>query len=168
MLEKIRLIALDVDGVLTDGSILVLEDGLQARRMSIRDGYALQLAVKRGLPVMVISGAFSEPVIDRLQKLGVMDVHMGVHDKWGFLQQQIAERNISASEVLFMGDDIPDLQVMQNVGVAACPSDAADEIKDIAHIISDRKGGEGCVRDILEQVMKAQGKWTHDVHIPSK
>ncbi|MCR6720703.1 MAG: hypothetical protein NVV59_10505 [Chitinophagaceae bacterium] len=116
MFNKIRLVALDVDGVLTDGTVLVLENGLQARRMSVRDGYALQLAVKKGLQIMVISGAVSEPVRDRLSKLGIADVFMGVRDKWTLLSQQIKERGMQADEVLFMGDDIPDLEVMKKCG----------------------------------------------------
>ena len=108
MFSPIRLLAFDVDGVLTDGSILVLENGLQARRMSIRDGYALQLAVKKGFPVLVISGAESEPVRERLAKLGVTRVFMGVKDKWSLLAQQLRELNMDPSSVLYMGDDIPD------------------------------------------------------------
>lgn len=168
MFDKIRLIALDVDGVLTDGTVLVMENGLQARRMSIRDGYALQLAVKRGLPIIVISGAESEPVRDRLQKLGITHVHMGVRDKWGLLSQQLKDLKVSAGDVLFMGDDIPDLDVMKNVGLAACPADAVEEIKAISHFISPHRGGEGCVRDIIEKIMKAQGLWTADTHTQSR
>lgn len=168
MFNKIRLVALDVDGVLTDGTVLVLENGLQARRMSVRDGYALQLAVKKGLQIMVISGAVSEPVRDRLCKLGIADVFMGVRDKWTLLSQQIKERGMQADEVLFMGDDIPDLEVMKNVGLAVCPADAAEEIKSISAFISNIKGGDGCVREILEKLMKARGLWDADTHTASK
>lgn len=168
MFDKIRLVALDVDGVLTDGTVLVLENGLQARKMSVRDGYALQLAVKKGISIMVISGALSEPVRDRLNKLGITDVFMGVTDKWGLLSQQMNERGIQADEVLFMGDDIPDLDVMKKVGLAVCPADAAEEIRSVAAVISNNKGGEGCVREILEKLMKARGLWDADTHTASK
>ena len=167
-LEKIKLLVLDVDGVLTDGQILVLENGLQARRMSIRDGYALQLAVKKGLLLMVISGAVSEPVRDRLQKLGVTDVHMGVQNKAALLRQRVAALAIEWSEVAFMGDDIPDMEVMQLVGLPACPADAVPEIKSIATYQSPQNGGEGCVRDLLEQILKARRSWDADTQIASR
>src|SRR5690606_20897724 len=167
MFSSIRLLAFDVDGVLTDGSILVLENGLQARRMSIRDGYALHLAVKKGFPVLVISGAESEPVRERLAKLGVTRVFMGVKDKWSLLSQQLRDLNIASASVLYMGDDIPDLEVMQQVGLAACPADAAPEIKAIAAFHSEYRGGEGCVRDVIERVLKAHGFWDTDVFTPS-
>lgn len=167
-LEKIKLLALDVDGVLTDGHILVLENGLQARRMSIRDGYALQLAVKKGLALIIISGAVSDPVRDRLRKLGVTDVHMGVTDKAALLRERVAALAIEWNEVAFMGDDIPDMEVMRLVGLPACPADAVDEIKAIARYQSPKNGGEGCVRDLLEQILKARRSWETDTQIASQ
>jgi 3-deoxy-D-manno-octulosonate 8-phosphate phosphatase (KDO 8-P phosphatase) len=167
-LTNITTFILDVDGVLTDGTILVLENGLQARRMSIRDGYALQLAVKKGYRVLVISGAGASPVVDRLNKLGIYDIHMGAADKLSIVRHYMAKHQLMREQLLFMGDDMPDLEVMQAVGLAACPADAADEIKQISSYISPVKGGEGCVRDILEKVMKLKGDWTHVQEVRSR
>lgn len=167
-LKNITTFILDVDGVLTDGTILVLENGLQARRMSIRDGYALQLAIKKGYRVLVISGAAASPVVDRLNKLGIQDVHMGAPDKWGIVKQYMETHQLKRDELLFMGDDMPDLEVMQAVGLAACPADAADEIKQVAAYISVAKGGEGCVREVIEKVMKLKNDWTHVQEVRSR
>jgi 3-deoxy-D-manno-octulosonate 8-phosphate phosphatase (KDO 8-P phosphatase) len=167
-LKNITTFILDVDGVLTDGTVLVLENGLQARRMSIRDGYALQLAVKRGYRILVISGAAASPVVDRLNKLGITDVHMGAKDKKSIVDQYTAEHGLSREELLFMGDDLPDLEVMQSVGVPVCPADAVEEIKAISVHITSLKGGEGCVREIIERVMKLRGNWMHSVEISSR
>ena len=167
-LKKITTFILDVDGVLTDGSILVLEGGLQARRMSVRDGYALQLAVKRGYRVLVISGAAASPVVDRLNKLGIADIHMGAHDKRVIVEKYAAEKGLMREELLFMGDDMPDLEVMQYVGLPVCPADAATEIKEISAHTTSLKGGEGCVREIIEKVMKLRGDWLHATEIPSR
>ncbi len=130
--KNITTFIFDVDGVLTDGTVLVLENGLQARRMSIKDGYALQLAVKSGYQVLVVSGAAASPVVDRLNKLGIDDVHMGVIDKKDFVIRYMTTHQLTTGEVLYMGDDIPDLEVMSLVGLPACPADAVAEVKDIA------------------------------------
>jgi 3-deoxy-D-manno-octulosonate 8-phosphate phosphatase (KDO 8-P phosphatase) len=167
-LKNITTFILDVDGVLTDGTVLVLENGLQARRMSIRDGYALQLAVKRGYRILVISGAAASPVVDRLNKLGITDVHMGAKDKKSIVDQYTAQHGLSREELLFMGDDLPDLEVMQAVGVPVCPADAVEEIKAISVHTTSLKGGEGCVREIIERVMKLRGNWMHSVEISSR
>lgn len=167
-LKKITTFILDVDGVLTDGTILVLENGLQARRMSVRDGYALQLAVKRGYSVLVISGAAASPVVDRLNKLGIADVYMGVHDKRAIVEKYAKEKGVQREELLFMGDDMPDLEVMQSVGLPVCPADAATEIKEISAYVTSLKGGEGCVREIIEMVMKLRGNWLHAEDVTSR
>lgn len=166
--EQITTFIFDVDGVLTDGNILVLENGLQARRMSIRDGYALQLAVKKGYHVLVVSGAATSPVVDRLNKLGVTDVHMGVSNKRALVEKYAAEKSLRREELLFMGDDIPDQDVMGFVGLPACPADAVDEIKGISSHISTIKGGEGCVREVIEKVMKLRGHWQHSEGVRSR
>ena len=127
LFKNITTFIFDVDGVLTDGTVLVLENGLQARRMNMKDGYALQLAVKKGYRILVISGAASSPVVDRLNKLGITEVHMGISDKKNFVKNFIANHQLTAGEVLFMGDDIPDLSAMSIVGLPACPADAATE-----------------------------------------
>ena len=158
----------DVDGVLTDGTVLVLENGLQARRMSIRDGYALQLAVKKGYRMLVISGAAASPVIDRLNKLGISDVHMGVRDKKSFIEKFAAANHLQAGEILFMGDDIPDLEAMSVVGLPVCPSDAATEIIAAAKYISPFNGGYGCVRDVIEQVLRQKNDWHHNEDVTSR
>lgn len=165
MLDKFKHITafvFDVDGVLTDGTLLVLPAGVMARRMNIKDGYALQLAVKRGYAVMVISGGNSPEVKERLEKLGITQVWMQVTDKTSLLQQVMKKQGLDKNAVLYMGDDLPDLSVMQTAGLACCPADAARDIKEIAHYISPLKGGEGCVRDVIEKVMRLRGNWGED------
>ncbi len=157
--KQIKTFAFDMDGVLTDGNILVGNDNSWLRKMYIRDGYALQLAVRSGFNVVVISGSSSAPVHNRLNKLGVREVFMEVNDKEGFLSNYLKEKELSVDEVLFMGDDIPDYYCMKMAGIAACPSDAAFEIKEIAAYISPFGGGNGCVRDVIEKVLKLNNKW---------
>jgi 3-deoxy-D-manno-octulosonate 8-phosphate phosphatase (KDO 8-P phosphatase) len=157
--HSISCFVFDMDGVLTDGSLLVSPDGVMARKMNIKDGFALQLAVKKGYHVLVISGGNSPEVKERLQKLGVTEVWMQVSDKAAVLQDWLLVHQISQSEVLFMGDDVPDLQVMQLAGLQACPSDAAIDVKNSVDYISSFKGGEGCVREVIEKVMKLRGHW---------
>lgn len=157
--QSISCFVFDMDGVLTDGSLLVLPDGLMARRMNIKDGYALQLAVKKGYHVLVISGGNSPEVKDRLLKLGVTNVWMQVSDKASVLKKWVAENNISKSELLYMGDDVPDLEVMRLAGLQSCPADAAIDVKNAVDFISICKGGEGCAREVIEKVMKLRGDW---------
>lgn len=166
--KPVKLFALDVDGVLTDGSLLLMNDGQMVRRMNIKDGYALQLAVKKGYHVLVISGGNSDAVKMRLDKLGVKDVFMSVLDKKEVLQQYMQQHNIQKNEVLYMGDDMPDLAVMQMAGLPCCPADAVAEIRDISNYISPVKGGEGCVRDVIEKVLKLNAHWNDDGSTPSK
>ncbi|MDB5200894.1 MAG: 3-deoxy-D-manno-octulosonate 8-phosphate phosphatase [Ferruginibacter sp.] len=168
LFKPIRLFVLDIDGVLTDGSLLVLNDGQLARRMNIKDGYALQLAIKRGYKILVISGGTSEAVKIRLEKLGVKDVFINATHKKDLLLKYVANHDLAWTEVLYMGDDIPDLKPMQMVGLACCPFDAVPEIRSIAQYISPVKGGEGCVRDIIEKVMKLNGHWHDDEETPSQ
>lgn len=157
--SSISCFVFDMDGVLTDGSLLVLPNGVMARKMNIKDGYALQLAIKKGYQVLVISGGNSPEVKERLQKLGVTEVWMQVPDKVAILEQWLFVNRIATSEVLFMGDDVPDLQVMRMAGLKACPLDAAIDIKNSVDYISIYKGGEGCVREVIEKVMKLRGDW---------
>jgi 3-deoxy-D-manno-octulosonate 8-phosphate phosphatase (KDO 8-P phosphatase) len=161
-LSHINTFIFDVDGVLTDGSLILLPTGEQVRTMNIKDGYALQLAVKKGYKIAVISGKRSEPVADRLKGLGIFDLYMGINTKMEAYDEFISTYAISPEKILYMGDDIPDLDVMKKVGVAACPEDAAEEIKKIAIYISDKKGGKGCVRDVIRQVMKLHNKWIEE------
>jgi len=166
--QKIKLFVFDVDGVLTDGSLYVFNDGEQARKMNIKDGFALQLAVKKGYGMLVISGAYSEAVQKRLEKLGITDVLMKVTDKRETLLRYLEEKKISAEHVLFMGDDIPDYSVMKIAGLACAPANAAPEIRSIAHFISTSNGGEGCVREVIEKVLKINGHWELETDVRSR
>lgn len=157
----------DMDGVLTDGSILIDNENNWLRKMNIRDGYALQLAAKSKYKILVISGSASAPVQQRLNRLGISDVFMNVTDKEGFLKKYMEENSISTKELLFMGDDIPDYFCMKMAGIAACPSDAALEIREVASYISNFPGGNGCVRDVIEKVLKLNGHWSLQNNIPS-
>ncbi len=158
----------DIDGVLTDGTVLVLDNGLQARRMHIKDGFALQLAQKSGYRVLVVSGGHSPQVQQRLEKLGITDVHMSVLNKKEFILNYTAANNLTQQELLFMGDDLPDLQAMSVVGLATCPADAVPEILQAVHYISPLNGGFACVRDVIEKVMKLHGKWGFMEDVASK
>ncbi len=158
-LTRINTFIFDIDGVLTNGNITIMPDGEQIRSMNVKDGFALQLAVKRGYKIAVISGGKSEVVRLRLNGLGIYDVFLGAENKIEVFNNYISSNKINANEILYMGDDVPDYEVMKIVGVAVCPNDAAQEIKEISIYVSDKKGGEGCVRDAIEQVMRVQGKW---------
>jgi len=166
--KKITTFIFDIDGVLTDGTVLVLENGLQARRMSIRDGYALQLAIKKGYRVLVVSGANASPVTDRLNKLGIEEVQMGVLNKKAFVEKYLDANKLGPAEVLYMGDDIPDQPVMSMVGLPVCPADAVEEIRAISKYISPLNGGSGCVRDVIEQVLKYNAEWNFEEDVASK
>ncbi len=159
LLNQIRCFVFDVDGVLTNGTLLVAADGEFLRMMNIKDGYAIQHAVKNGFHVAVISGGHSSGVPVRLKRLGVEHVYMGVENKKEKLKELLGELKMDAAHVLYMGDDIPDIEAMQSCGLAACPYDAVPEVRNISHYISPVKGGEGCARDVIEQVMKLHGKW---------
>lgn len=165
---SIKAFVLDVDGVLTDGSLLLLDDGQMMRRMNIKDGYALQLAIKKGYHILIISGGSSDAVKLRLQKLGVNEVFMKVTDKKNMLISYVAKHNLLWEQVLYMGDDIPDLAAMQLSGLPCCPADAVPEIKTIAHYISPLNGGNGCVRDVIEKVLKLNSHWTVNESIASR
>lgn len=168
LFKAVKVFVFDVDGVLTDGSLLLLEDGQMARRMNIRDGYALQLAVKHGYHVAVISGGASEAVRERLRKLGVKDVFMQATDKKKQLSEYLREHQLSPHQVLFMGDDIPDYEAMKEAGLPCCPADAAPEIKQVSLYISPVPGGQGCARDVIEKVMKLNNHWVIDTSVASK
>ena len=168
LFKKITTFVFDVDGVLTDGTVLVLPGGVQARQMHIKDGFALQMAIKNGFKVVIISGGTSDPVVDRLKKLGIEEVFMSVSDKKKFLDSYLKKQNLKWDELLYMADDLPDLEAMKFCGVSACPADAVTEIKDIAHYISPINGGFGCVRDIIEKVLKVQSKWNYGTDVVSR
>ncbi|HEV3327490.1 MAG TPA: HAD hydrolase family protein [Puia sp.] len=166
--KSIRTFVFDVDGVMTDGSVHVFETGEQVRRMSTRDGYSLQLAVKNGYRVVVISGGLSEGVRQRLLFLGIKDIFLDIHDKVAVLQQYARDHGLDEKDMLYMGDDIPDYHPMQYVGLACAPADAAPEIRHIAAYISSFNGGQGCVRDVIEKVLKLNGHWEFNLSVASK
>ncbi|GAC1420002.1 MAG: HAD-IIIA family hydrolase [Flavisolibacter sp.] len=159
--KEITTFVFDIDGVLTDGSVLLLENGLQARAMNVKDGLALQMALKNGYKVVILSGAASEPVLSRLQYLGIEEVHLGLKDKRTFLQLYMQQKQLSTREILYMGDDLPDVGVLEWVGLPCCPLDGSIEVKKISKYISPFKGGGGCVRDVIEKVLKLNGHWKY-------
>lgn len=161
-LKKIKGIAFDVDGVLSTSTIPLSESGEPLRLVSTKDGYAIQLAVKRGLKLAIITGGKTIGVRRRFEGLGVPHVFMGSAQKLPVLEQWMAMESLSPEEVIFVGDDIPDIPAMNHIGLACCPADAAPEVRAISRYISRHEGGYGVGRDILEQVMKAQGKWMSD------
>lgn len=149
----------DVDGVLTDSSVHITSTGEMLRIMNIRDGYAMKAAVESGYNVCIISGGSNEGVRVRLRNLGLTDIYLAAPDKVETFKEYTDVYGIQPEQVLYMGDDIPDYHVMQLVGLPTCPQDASPEIKEISAYISHKNGGTGCVRDVIEQVMKVQGKW---------
>ena len=159
LMNDITTFILDVDGVLTDGTIHVTQTGEMLRNMNIRDGYAMKAAVENGYNVCIISGGSNEGVRVRLRNLGITDIHLGVPNKVETFKEFTDIYNIQAENVLYMGDDIPDYHVMQLVGLPTCPQNAVPEIKGISKYVSHVEGGKGAVRDVIEQVMKVQGKW---------
>lgn len=158
-LQHITTFIFDVDGVLTDGTITVTTEGEMLRKMSIKDGFALKTAVDTGFNVCIISGGSNEGVRKRLRGLGITDIYLGAHNKIEQLDEYLEIYNIKSESVLYMGDDIPDFPVMKLVGLPCCPQDAVPEIKAICNYISHKNGGNGAVRDVIEQVLKVHGKW---------
>ena len=159
LLNDIQCFVFDVDGVLTDGNVIVTSKGDLLRRMNIKDGYALKTAVDHGYHVCVISGGSNEGVRSRLRGLGLTNIYLGVSDKVAQLEEFLDNYGISTDNLLYMGDDIPDLHSMQMAALPCCPQDAAPEIKSICKYVSHKNGGKGAARDVIEQVMKVQNKW---------
>jgi len=158
-LVRIRGFVFDIDGVLSLQTISLTRSGIPNRTINLRDGYAIQLAVKKGYKIGVISGVNPKGYLKRLKQLGVTDVYFNSRSKAVHFREFLKKNGLDASEVVYMGDDIPDCEVMKAAGVPVCPSDADSEIKELAVYISDKRGGEGCVRDIIEQVMRLHNKW---------
>ncbi|MFD0992043.1 KdsC family phosphatase [Tenacibaculum geojense] len=156
---QIDTLIFDVDGVLTNGMVTVYPNGEMLRHMNIKDGYALKAAVKAGLRVCIISGGTNEGVRKRLENLGLTDIYLGAHNKINQYNELLEKYNLKPENILYMGDDIPDVPVMKKVGMPCCPNDAVREVQQISAYISDKKGGEGCARDVIEQVMRVQAKW---------
>jgi 3-deoxy-D-manno-octulosonate 8-phosphate phosphatase (KDO 8-P phosphatase) len=158
-LRQVEAFAFDVDGVLSSQTMPMHPGGEPMRTINIRDGYALQLAVKKAYPIAVITGGNSPAVRKRFESLGITDIYLKSHNKKEDFHDYVSKYNLSPSKVLYMGDDLPDYEVMQLVGFPTCPADAVVEIKQVSKYISNFNGGDGCVRDIIEQVLRLQNKW---------
>lgn len=163
-LSKIKGIVFDVDGVLSPSTIPMDSNGDPMRMVNIKDGYALQLAAKLGLKLAIITGAKTPAVRNRYQSLGLKDIFIAVAEKLPTLKQWISDNGLNSDEVMYVGDDIPDLPCLLTVGLGVAPADAAREIKDAARYISPHDGGYGVARDVIEQTLKAQGLWLHQDH----
>ncbi len=159
LFKDVEAIVLDVDGVLSPSNLLVLENGQLIRQTNSRDGYAIRYAIKSGLKVAIITGGKSEGVIRRYNNLGMMDIFSGIENKVEALEDYIYAYDLNPEKILYMGDDLPDFEVMKRVGLPCCPNDAAPEIKALSKYISPINGGQGCVRDVIEKVMKLNGTW---------
>ena len=161
-LRKIRAIIFDVDGVLSAETITLHPNGEPMRTVNIKDGYAIQLAQKMGLRIVILTGGNTEAVRMRYERLGVEDIYMRCAVKIRTYDDFLDKYGLTDEEVIYMGDDVPDYEIMRRVGCPVCPADACTDIKGISIYVSDRKGGEGCARDVIEQVLRAQGKWLAD------
>ena len=158
-LKKVRAVIFDVDGVLSAGTISMDAEGQPQRTMNIKDGYAIQFAVKHGLEIAIITGGKGESIRKRYESLGVKDIFMSCGVKIKTYEDYIAKKGLKDEEVIYVGDDIPDYEIMLRVGCACCPKDACEDIKRISRYVSPKKGGKGCARDILEQILRAKGLW---------
>ncbi len=163
LLPKITTFIFDVDGVLTDGKILMTDDGSFLRAVDTKDGYAMKCALLQGYRIAIISGGTNEAVRDRFKALGIEDIYLGAHHKMDSFKDYVAKHQLDLEEILYVGDDVPDLPVMEKVGVGCCPLDAVADVTSRADYVSHKKGGEGCAREIIEQVMRVQGKWRLDI-----
>lgn len=158
-LSSIKAVIFDVDGVLSAGTVGMDNDGMPLRTLNIKDGYAIQLAVKMGIHCAIMTGGSSESIRKRYAYLGMTDIFMKCAVKLQTYERFLADNKLSDAEIIYMGDDIPDLEIMQRAGCPCCPSDACKEIKEVSVYTSPFRGGEGCVRDVLEQLLKAKGLW---------
>lgn len=158
-LKNITTFVFDVDGVFTDGTLLITTDGEMLRKMNVKDGYALKTAINKGYNVCIITGGTNDGVRKRLEGLGVENIYLGAHLKEEPLNEYLSENQIDLKNVLYMGDDMPDIPPMKMVGLPTCPQDAIPEVKEVAKYISHKNGGDACVRDVIEQVLKVRGDW---------
>lgn len=159
---RVSAFVFDVDGVMTDGGIMPTVDGDFIRRYNAKDGYALAYAIRMGYKVCIITGGRGRTLENRLQMLGIRRYYIDCMDKIAALNEFFAEEGLDPAEVIYMGDDIPDLECMRAVGVPVCPSDAASEVVEASRYVSEFGGGKGAVRDIVEQVLRARGDWAKD------
>lgn len=162
LLHGVKAFAFDVDGVFTNGAVMLHPGGEFIRMMNIKDGFAVQHAVKMGYPIAIISGGTSGMVRKRFKSLGVKDIYMKSANKIEAFDTFLAKYQLQPADILYMGDDLPDYEVMKKSGFPACPADAAEEIRQLSFYTSHRNGGEGCVRDVIEQVLRLHGKWMND------
>jgi len=158
-LKKVKAFAFDVDGVLANPEVYLHPNGELMRSMNTKDGYALQHAVKRGYPIAIITGGKTDSVGDRFRGLGITDIYLGSSFKIDDFNDYLFKYDLQAEDVLYMGDDLPDYEVLKKTGVPCCPADAVEEIKSVAHYISPYAGGKGCARDVIEQVLRLHGRW---------
>ena len=159
LLNNVRAFVFDVDGVMTNGKVMITSEGEMYREMDTRDGFALKYALLKGFKIGIISGGTNEGVRKRLELLGVNKVYLGINEKVIAFDDFVSTFNINPDQVLYMGDDVPDVPVMEKVGVSTCPQDALPDVKRVVDYVSHKKGGDGCVREIVEQVMRVQDKW---------
>lgn len=160
-LKKIRALIFDIDGVLSSETVTMSIDGEPMRTVNIKDGYAIQLAQKVGLRIIIMTGGNTPSIKARYERLGVEDIYMKCAVKIKTYEDVLRKYGLRDDEVLYMGDDIPDYEVMKRVGCPCCPADACSDIKDISLYVSHRRGGKGCARDVIEQILRAQGTWLH-------
>ncbi|GHA68867.1 KdsC family phosphatase [Pontibacter akesuensis] len=158
-LTRINTFVFDVDGVLTDGLLYCFADGEQVRAFNIKDGFAIKHALSQGYRVAIISGKNEPGVRKRLEQLGIEDIFLGIEDKVDTLENYLYMQGVHPGTVAYMGDDMPDFEVMQRCGLRACPADAADDIREISTFTSTKKGGRGAVRELIETIMKTQDTW---------
>ncbi len=159
-LKKITTFIFDVDGVLTDGKLLITNNGEMLRMMDSKDGFAMKYAIDKGYTISIISGGVNKDMSKRLKSLGIKNIFLGAHNKIEVYNQFIIENKLSPDEILYMGDDVPDIPVMKLISVSTCPQDAVVDVKKIVDYVSPKNGGNGCVREIIEQVLRVQKKWS--------
>ncbi|MDO4729474.1 MAG: HAD-IIIA family hydrolase [Bacteroidota bacterium] len=158
-LKNITTFVFDIDGVLTNGQVLVTNEGELLRSMSVKDGFVMKLAVEKGYNICIITGGNNQGAKKRLEDLGITDIFMKKAQKLNSFLQYQQQKGLKKEEILYMGDDIPDIPPMLHSGLATCPQDAVPEVKAVANYISHLNGGEGCVRDVITQVLKVRGDW---------
>jgi 3-deoxy-D-manno-octulosonate 8-phosphate phosphatase (KDO 8-P phosphatase) len=158
-LDQIKAIVLDIDGVLTDNTVLVTEAGEFLRTMNVRDGYAIKKAISSGIQIAIISGGRSVGTRKRLEILGVSEIHLGIEDKLPKLKELLQKWDINADHCAYMGDDILDIPCLKHIGIAAAPHDAVSEVIEVSDMVSNFDGGKGCVRELIEKILQAQNLW---------
>ena len=163
LLPNIKTFIFDVDGVLTDGKILITNEGELLRSFDTKDGYAMKCALVQGYKIAIITGGRNQGVEERFKELGLYDIYMGAHYKLDAFQDLLDNYDLDPETILYIGDDVPDIPVMEKVGLGCCPADAVSDVKAMVDYVSHKNGGEGCVRELIEQVLRVQGKWRLDI-----